>query len=276
MMTVVLDAPRVVDGEPYSENSLGHLARHTRVLTNRLLVRLLRNPMTIVHALILPVAFLITVKIVLGDSVTAVTGENGLYRSVPLVALVAAMSGSTAGLVGIMAERQDGFLARMWVLPVHRAAGLLSRLVAEGVRLFVTTGVIAIAGIVLGFRFHRGVAASLLWLTVPVIFGVGFSAVVTLVALYWSKPMLVEAVQTVGLIGTFFCTGLVPLEQYPEWVQPFVEHQPMSPAVDAMRGLSAGGPVLAPMVTTLTWAAGTVAVCLLPILVGYRRASTRR
>jgi ABC-2 type transport system permease protein len=276
MMVVIVAAPRIVGGRRYSENSLSHLGRHTLVLTQRLLIRLLRNPMTVVHALILPVAFLITVKIVLGDSVTTVTGENGLYRSVPLVALVAAMSGSTAGLVGIMAERQDGFLARMWALPVHRAAGLLSRLVAEAIRLFVTTGVIAVSGIVLGFRFHRGVAAALLWLTVPVIFGVAFSAVVTLVALYWSKPMLVEAIQTVGLMGTFFCTGLVPLEQYPDWVQPFVKYQPMSPAVDAMRGLSVGGPVLAPMVTTLLWAAGTVAVCLLPILVGYRRASTSR
>ena len=275
-MAVIAEAPRTIETERYSENSLRHLARHTHVLTTRLLVRLVRNPMTVVHALILPVAFLLTVKVVLGDSVTAITGEDGLFRSVPLVALVAAMSGSTAGLVCIMAERQDGFLARMWALPVHRAAGLLSRLVAEAVRLFVTTVVIAVAGVLLGFRFHRGPAAALLWLTVPVIFGVAFSAVATLVALYWSKPMLVEAIQTVGLMGTFFCVGLVPLAQYPDWVQPFVKHQPMSPAVDAMRGLAAGGPVLVPMLTTTAWAVGTVAVCLPPILVGYRRASTNR
>ncbi len=275
-MVAIAEAPSVVDAARYSENSLRHLNCHTHVLTQRLLVRQLRNPVAVVNALILPVAALLAVNILLGDSVTSVTGENGLYRFVPLAALMAAMSGSTGGLVGVIAERQNGFLARIWVLPVHRAAGLLSRLVAEAVRLFVTTVTIAVAGILLGFRFHCGVAAAVLWLSVPVIFGIAFSAVVTLIALYWSKAILVESIQAVGHVGTFFCTGLVPLKMYPDWVQPFVKYQPMSPAVDAMRGLSVGGPVLMPMVTTLLWSAGTLAVCLLPILVGYRKASTSR
>jgi len=275
-MAVLVNAPSTDDGSSYSVHSLGRLLSNTRVLTHRLLVRLIRNPITIVHALLLPVGFLITLDVVLGDSIKAATGEDGLYRSVPLVALLAAMSGSTAGMVGITAERLDGFLARLWVLPIHRAAGLLARLVAEIIRLFGTTLVILCTGIILGFRFHRGAMGALLWLTVPVIFGIAFSAVVTTVALYWPKAVLVEAIQIVGLVGTFFCTGLVPLDKYPDWVQPLVRYQPMSTAVDAMRGLSVGGPVLMPILQTAAWAAGIVAISLWPIIVGYRRASTSR
>jgi ABC-2 type transport system permease protein len=275
-MTVLAEVPTVVDVQRYSENSLRHLARHTQVLSQRLLVGVLRNQTIVVYALVLPVALLLTVKVVFGDSVTAVTGENGLYRFVPLVALVAGMSGANAGLVGFMAERQGGLLARMWALPIHRAAGLLSRLAAEAIRLFVTTLAILAEGILMGFRFHRGVAAAVLWLAVPMIYGIAFSAVITLIALYWPKPILVEVINYIGHTGVFFCTGLVPLEQYPDWVQPLVKYQPMSPAVDAMRGLSVGGPVLMPMATTLLWSVGILAVCLLPILVGYREASTSR
>lgn len=275
-MAVLVDTPRAVGAGVFSENSAGHLLSNSWVLTKRLLVRLVRNPITIVHALLLPVGFLITLNVVLGDSVTAATGEDGLYRSVPLVALLAAMSGSTAGMVGITAERTDGFLARMWVMPVHRAAGLSARLASEVIRLIGTTLVILCTGIVLGFRFHRGVADALLWVAIPVIFGVAFSAVVTAIALYWPKAVLVEAIQIVGLIGTFFCTGLVPLEKYPDWVQHFVRYQPMSTAVDAMRGLSVSGPVLLPILQTMAWSFGIVAICLWPIVVGYRRASTSR
>jgi ABC-2 type transport system permease protein len=50
----------------------------------------------------------------------------------------------------------------------------------------------------------------------------------------------------------------------------------MSPAVDAMRGLSVGGPVLWPMISALVWSAAIFAACLWPIMVGYRRASTSR
>jgi ABC-2 type transport system permease protein len=71
----------------------------------------------------------------------------------------------------------------------------------------------------------------------------------------------------------FFCTGFVPLPQYPSWIQPVVEHQPMSYAVEAMRGLALGGPVRIPIVGTSLWSAGIVAVCAAPI--GYRKASMR-
>jgi ABC-2 type transport system permease protein len=66
----------------------------------------------------------------------------------------------------------------------------------------------------------------------------------------------------------------VPLAQYPNWIQPVVEHQPMSYAVEAMRGLALGGPVLIPIVGTSLWSAGIVAVCAAPMVIGYRKAST--
>ena len=50
------------------------------------------------------------------------------------------------------------------------------------------------------------------------------------------------------------------VDLYPQWIQPVVEHQPMSHAIEAMRGLSQGGPILWPMIATLLWAGGIVAV----------------
>ena len=87
----------VLDGAAVGTTSAvqGSLLAQTGVLTRRLLVRSARTPMTLVHAVLLPVAFLLTLKVVFGDSITAITGENALYRSVPLVALLATMSGST-------------------------------------------------------------------------------------------------------------------------------------------------------------------------------------
>ena len=54
-----------------------------------------------------------------------------------------------------------------------------------------------------------------------------------------------------------------------------VEHQPMSYAVAVMQGLALGGPVLTPLLGTLAWAVGGVAACVVPMVIGYRRASMR-
>ena len=275
-MTALVDPDGAGETGVHAETSLSSLLAQTGMLTRRLLVRLVRNPITIAFALMLPVLFLLTLDVVLGDSIEAITGENGIYRSAPLMALVAAISGSAVGMVGIIGEQRDGFLNRLWVLPLHRGAGLLARLFAESIRLVATTAVILMVAVILGFRFREGTAAAALWLTVPVIFGIGFAFVVTTIALYWPKDLLVDAIQPVAGLGLALCTGLVPVDKYPDWIQPFVRYQPMSTAVDAMRGLSIGGPVLMPMLATLGWSLGIVAVCLWPIMVGYRKASTSR
>jgi ABC-2 type transport system permease protein len=275
-MAALVDPDGAGDTGVHAETSLSSLLAQTGMLTRRLLVRLVRNPITIAFALMLPVLFLLTLDVVLGDSIEAITGENGIYRSAPLMALVAAISGSAVGMVGIIGEQRDGFLNRLWVLPLHRGAGLLARLFAESIRLVATTVVILMVAVILGFRFREGTAAAALWLTVPVIFGIGFAFVVTTIALYWPKDLLVDAIQPVAGLGLALCTGLVPVDKYPDWIQPFVRYQPMSTAVDAMRGLSIGGPVLMPMLATLGWSLGIVAVCLWPIMVGYRKASTSR
>jgi len=264
-----------------SESSVRMLVPQTLLQMKRLLVRWSRDLTMVILTLGVPIFFLVTVNTVLGDQISQITGHSALFGSVPSVAVVAAITGSSAGAIGLMRERAEGLLARLWVLPVHRASGVLSRLAAEAVRILLTTVVIVCAGLALGFRFHEGLIAGLLWLIVPVIFGVAFATLVTTAAFYSAASAaqpgttLVEGIALVCTLGIFFCTGFVPLAQYPEWIRSFVEQQPMSHAIEAMRGLSQGGPILGPIIATLLWAVGTVAVCVVPMVLGYRKASMR-
>lgn len=118
---------------------------------------------------------------------------------------------------------------------------------------------------ILGFRFHAGLGNAVLWVMIPVVFGLAFASLVTTAALLWPRGIMVEAVQPVISLVTF-CSGFVPVDKYPDWVQPLVRNQPMSPASDAMRMLALGGPVGSPDdrhggVVTLT-----SGVCLVPII----------
>ena len=105
----------------------------------------------------------------------------------------------------------------------------------------------------LGFRFRQGILASLAWLLIPIALGLAFSVAVITLALYSVKSIMVEVTEIIWALLMFFSIGFVPLDQYPRWIQPVVKHQPVSYAIEAMRGLSLGGPVLAPMVEMLLW-----------------------
>jgi ABC-2 type transport system permease protein len=43
-----------------------------------------------------------------------------------------------------------------------------------------------------------------------------------------ANTVLAEATGMVVSMLFFFCKGFVPLARYPSWIQPVVEHQPMS------------------------------------------------
>lgn len=259
---------------PGSQNAARLFVAQTLLQTNRLLTRWARDYITVIGAIVLPILFMVVLNIVLGNLAYVVTHDSGLYSIVPLIALGAAITGSTFVAIDLMRERSFGLLARLWVLPVHRASGLISRILANAIRTLVTTLVMLGTGVVLGFRFRQGLIPSLMWISVPVILGIAIAAMVTTVALYTAQTVVVEGVELVQAIAIFFSTGLVPLNSYPGWIQPFVAHQPVSYAIAAMRGFAMGGPVLSPMIGMLVWTAGICVVCAIPLAIGYRRAST--
>lgn len=259
---------------PGSQNAARLFVAQTLLQTNRLLTRWARDYITVIGAIVLPILFMVVLNIVLGNLAYVVTHDSGLYSIVPLIALGAAITGSTFVAIDLMRERSFGLLARLWVLPVHRASGLISRILANAIRTLVTTLVMLGTGVVLGFRFRQGLIPSIMWISVPVILGIAIAAMVTTVALYTAQTVVVEGVELVQAIAIFFSTGLVPLNSYPGWIQPFVAHQPVSYAIAAMRGFAMGGPVLSPMIGMLVWTAGICVVCAVPLAIGYRRAST--
>ncbi|MGE2835904.1 ABC transporter permease [Mycobacterium sp. SMC-4] len=257
------------------ENSPMRLLPQVWVLTLRILRRWSRDPATLVQSLVMPAGFLVALDIVLGEGLEQVTGHSGLYAQVPLVALVGGMTGAIIGAVGTMREREVGLLSRFWVVPIHRGAGLLARLTSDAVRIVLITLVVMGVGFALGFRFEQGILAAIAWVFMPAVFGVALSAAVLTLALYSANTIVPQATEIVIAVLMFFSTGFVPLDQYPEWLQPFVEHQPVSYTIEAMRGLSLEGPIAEPVMFTLLWAAGIMAVCAVPLTLGYRKASKR-
>jgi len=262
-----------ISGELRAENSAMSLLSNISVQTQRLLLRWLRNSVALLETLIIPCLLLVMLDIVVGGQIQRFTGEDALYGSVPMVAAVGALSGAVAAGVMLGRERDSGLLARFWVLPVHRASGLIARVLAEGCRILTGTLTVVLVGHLLGFRFQQGSLAALAFIGVPVLFGLAFATLVTAVALFTAKAVLVEGITILCTLLMFFSTGFVPLIAYPEWIQPIVRNQPMSAAVDTMKALALGGPLARPLTLILIWSVGAILVCAVPAAIGYRRAS---
>jgi ABC-2 type transport system permease protein len=283
--TAVERAPGKRIDRTLKENSLLHFFPQTWIQVQRLLLRWLRDPLTVIQSLVFPALLLIILNMVLGTQIQTFanlfklcegkTEHCALYGTVPMTALAGIMAGSTAGAITLGREGAAGLLARFWVLPVHRASGLVSRILAELVRITIGTIVIVIVGYVLGFRFEQGFPAAVLFVGVTLIFGLGFATLVTSIAVFSAKATLVEGVSLLSSLLMFFSTGFVLLPAFPEWIKPLVQHQPLTCAIDTMRALSLGGPLQGPLIGTLLWSLGAVVVFGIPAVIGFSRASRR-
>jgi len=75
------------------ENSFKALVVHSGIQAKRLLLTWLRDPSTAIQALIYPAFMLLMFRVVLGNSITAATGQSSIFWTVPLSSSSAQCSG---------------------------------------------------------------------------------------------------------------------------------------------------------------------------------------
>jgi ABC-2 type transport system permease protein len=244
----------------------------SRLMAGRLLRGWTREPVVLIQALIFPTFLLIVYHLVIGASIKSLTGSNSLYGLVPMCAIVGALFGAIGAGAALPDERESGLLSRLWALPVHRASALTGRLLAEAGRALVGALLITLVGVVMGLRFESwpGAAGFVL---VPVLMVIGFSTAIVAVGVRAGGKNIITGLSTVCFLLLFFNSGMVPVDVFPAWLQPLVRAQPMSPAIETMRGLAEGGPVLWPALQSLAWVVGLVAVFGPMAVRGYRRAA---
>jgi ABC-2 type transport system permease protein len=249
------------------------LGIQSRLQAGRLLRRWTREPVVLIQSLIFPTFLLVVYALVVGQSVRSLTGASSLYGLVPMCAVVGALFGAIGAGAAIPDERASGLLSRLWVLPVHRASALTGRLLAEAGRVLIGSIAITVVGMAMGLRFHEGLPAAIAFVLVPVLMVIGFCTVIVAVGVQAAGKNIITGLSTVCFLLLFFNSGMVPIDVFPGWLQPVVRAQPMSPAIEAMRGLANGGPILWPALQSVAWVVGLVAV-FGPIAVrGYRVAA---
>lgn len=247
--------------------------RASTLQAGRLLRRWTREPVVLVQALVFPTFLLVVYTLVIGESIIGLTGSNSLYGLVPMCAIVGAMFGAIGAGAALPDERASGLLSRLWALPVHRASALTGRLLAEAGRALVGAVAITAVGVAMGLRLHQGWLAAVGFVLVPVLMVIGFATVIIAVGVQSNGKNIITGLSTVCFLLLFFNSGMVPIEVFPNWLQPVVRAQPMSPAIEAMRGLAEGGPTLWPVLQSVAWVSGLLAV-FGPIAVrGYRVAA---
>ncbi|MFO7961138.1 MAG: ABC transporter permease, partial [Nitriliruptoraceae bacterium] len=179
---------------------------------------------------------------------------------------------STQTAVGLAEDLERGVIDRFRSLPMSRSAVLAGRTLADLVRSLSVILLMVAVGYLIGFRFTQGAVSAIGAILVVGLFGYLMSWLFVYLALLVPGA---EAAQTAGFVVIFplvFASSIfVPLETMPGWLATFAAASPLTHAANAARALSIGGEVLRPLLLTLAWSVGLLAV-IVPVAVRrYRR-----
>lgn len=234
--------------------------RQAMTLAWRTIVQVRHNPWELGDFSIQPIMFVLLFTFVFGG---AIAGDWQAYLTFMLPGmLVMNMLFVTMYVAqGLNTDLTKGVFDRLRSLPIARWAPLAGRIAADQVKQLWSIVLVLAAGMVLGFRLENGLAGMLGAIALLLTFALAFSWVSVLVGVLARDP---ERVQIFGFTAlfpvTFVSNVFVPAETMPGWLRVFVDINPVSILADATRGLIHGGPVAAPVLQSLVWAAVIAAV----------------
>lgn len=162
---------------------------------------------------------------------------------------------------GLNTDLTKGVFDRLRSLPIARWAPLTGRILADQVKQLWSIILVLVVGLIFGFTltgtFGGLIGAVLLMLG----FAMCFSWVSVLVGIMAKDP---ERVQIFGFTAmfpvTFVSNVFVPAETMPGWLQGWIDVNPVSILSDAVRGLMLGGDVAEPLLWSIVWGLGILAI----------------
>jgi ABC-2 type transport system permease protein/oleandomycin transport system permease protein len=261
-------APRV-HAHPY------WVAADTFVLARRQLRRILRVPDELVTSTLQPVLFVVLFRYIFGGAI-AVRGTSYVNFLVAGILVQAVILGSAFTGIGIATDLQRGLVDRFRALPMAKSAVLSGRILADLVRSICILIIVWLTGLLVGFRPADSPTAWLAAIGLLLLGSLMFSWFSALVGLLLSS---VEAVQQAFIVWAlplmFASSALVPTSTMPTWLQPFVNNQPVSLLIDAIRGLVLGHPDVAATWQAVVWCVGLLAIFVPVAVWAYGRRTAR-
>ncbi|MEX0168662.1 ABC transporter permease [Streptomyces sp. LMG1-1-1.1] len=230
-----------VSAAPKPRGGIAQSINDSLVVTQRNLIRMTRIPEMVIFGLIQPVMFVVLFSYVFGGSMSVGGNTNpAVYREFLMAGIFAqTVTFATAGAgAGIADDMHKGLVDRFRSLPMARGAVLTGRTLADLVQTALTLVVLAIVGLLVGWRIHNGVPKALGAFALLLLLGYAFSWIGALIGLSVRTP---EAATSGGLIWlfpvTFVSNAFVDPSMMADWIRPIAEWNPFSATVQACREL---------------------------------------
>ncbi|WP_420612907.1 ABC transporter permease [Candidatus Spongiisocius sp.] len=216
------------------------------VIARRNLIKLKRVPDVLVFVLLSPIMFVLLFAYVFGSAIDI---PGGSYREFLMGGIFGqtVIFGATFTGAGLAEDMQKGIIDRFRSLPMSRAAVVLGRTASDVIYNVITLTVMAITGLIVGWRIRGSLLDALAAFLLLLLFAYSVSWVMALLGLSVPSPEVLNNASFIVIFPlTFIANTFVPAESLPTVLRVFAEWNPISSLVQAVRELFGNIPPGAP------------------------------
>jgi ABC-2 type transport system permease protein len=206
----------------------------------RALLKIKHVPEQLFDVLMFPVMFTLMFTYLFGGALAGSTREYVQYLLPGILVQTIVFITMYTGMA-INTDITKGIFDRFRSLPIWRPSVLVGALLGDVVRFTVSGTIVVLLGLLLGFRPAGGFTGVALSILLVLVFSFSIGWIWTMLGLILRTPQSVMGVSMMILFPLGFASNVfVNPATMPGWLQAFVDVNPVSHLVTAVRGLMAG------------------------------------
>jgi len=247
------------------------LVRHSMALAKRSLIKTMRTPEALIDVTLQPAIFLVIFTYIFGGAVAG-GPEKYLQFLLPGILAQTIATGAIAIGVNLNTDMEKGIFDRFKSLPIPRSAPLVGSVFGDVVRYVVVIISTFLVGYLMGFRILTNPVSALTGCLLAIVFALSLSWVSVFVGMKVRTSGAVQGIMFLIIMPLSFASNVfVPASSLPSWMQTFVQWNPLTHLVAAMRGFFLGVPMGNSVYYTLLWCVGLVVVFMPLAMRAYRK-----
>jgi ABC-2 type transport system permease protein len=247
--------------------------RHMRTLSIRAARLSLRNPDSLITALVLPVILMLMFVYLFGGAIQ--TGSSHYIDFVlPGTLLVCAGFGLTATAVNVADDLSTAIIDRLRSLDVTGPALLSGQVIASLIRYLLSTAVVFALAFLIGYRSPASFGDWLAALAILALFVFALAWVAATIGIIAGSPEAASGMFFPVMFLAYPSSAFVPVATMPAGLRAFAQNQPETQVIDALRALLTGTPVHSHALLAITWSLGIIAVAITSAAILFRRRLT--
>ena len=214
----------------------------TRVLIGRHVRHLTRSPDQIFTAIMLPAVMLLMFRFMFGGAIDVgtTTYVNYLMAGILVISVTMICVSTT---LAVRSDMEEGVVDRFRAIAMLDSAVITGHIVAAVIRALVALTVMAGLGLAVGFRPSGSFLDWVLALGLLVLFAFSMAWVAAVLGLVARSSDGASGLGLILMFSPYASSAFVQSETLPAGLRGFVEHQPVTLVVDAVRALLLDQPV---------------------------------